>query len=460
MRLVVLLLSGCACPAFEDIEVTTTATDAAPLDPAIATAAVEDAIATFAGWTAREGVCVEAVDVADEVTLERGGETYTVAGVYRRAARRIDLDADAGIGEAALHELCHALDADERLTARHRDLLDTSVVPDSELYVTEASRLVEAFAYTCQEGPAGFGVLEAVSEACGDERVADRARFFRDVVFPGAAQVGDVEPGPPLDAPAWRTGLSRPLIAGVTVLDLGGDEAGFAVLVRIYGDGDPARLRLLHYDVDTGEPVGSDVLALPADIDAWWADARLVPSDTGRAWVAVRQDDAALLDPDVGEALDLDGISWPPVAAVVDDVFYAATPYGLTALHVATGARVDVPDEGLPGGGIDEVFPLPDGVGVRLGDTVARLVDGRWVAVPPLGGVQGPPIVHDGALLFRAEIPGGWQPVRLDDAWTTWTIEPWCDGAASPFAQLLVAAGRPFVAERVPPSIELRVSAL
>lgn len=461
MRLVFLLLSGCACPAFEDIEVTTTATDAAELAPTEATGLVEDALATFAAWTAREGVCVDEVTVADRVSVMRGAAWYSVGGVYRPAARRIELKAAPGIEESALHELCHALDADERLTAQHRDLLDTTIVPDSDLYVTEDERLVEAFAYTCQEGPVGLGVAGAVAEACGDDLVGERARFFRDVVFPGFAQAGDVEVGTPLDAPTWHTGLGLATTAHVEVFEMGADDAGFLVLTREYREtAEPPEVRLRRYDADTQASLGSVALPLPADMETWEADAALVPTDTGRAWVAVREGDTVLVDPDAGVALDLDGTSWPPAAAIVGGVYYGATPDGLFAADVATGARVDLPDEGLPAGAIDEVFLAGADVGVRVGDTVARLVNGRWEAAPPLDGVSGPPVVRDGALSFRADTGDGWQPVRLDAAWATWTVDPWCDGPADAHAGLLTVAGRPVVAARNYPYVELLVSEL
>lgn len=460
MRLLVLLLSGCACPAFEDIEVTTTATEAAELDPAEATGLVEDALATFAAWTAREGVCVDTVTVADRVSVMRGAAWYSVGGVYRPAARRIELKAAPGVDESALHELCHALDASERLTAQHRDLLDTDFVPESELYVTEDERLVEAFAYTCQEGPVGLGVAGAAAEACGEDLVGERARFFRDVVFPGFAQDGEVEVGTPLDAPAWRTGLELPLTAHVDVFEMGADD-DFLVLTREYREnGEPPEVRLRRYDAETQESLGSVTLALPEPMRTWEADAALVPTDTGRAWVAVQEGDTVLVDPDGAVVLDLDGTTWPPAASVVGGVYYGSTPDGLTALDVATGARVEVPAEGLPAGTIEEVFLAGDDLGVRVGDTVARLVDGRWEAAPPLDGVTGPPVERDGGLTFRGDAGAGWQPVRLDAAWTTWTVEPWCDGAAEADARLLAVAGRPFVAERNYPHVELLVSEL
>ena len=130
----------------------------------------------FEEWTGRRGqICLSSVELygSDSVGANRlDDEEYIPAGRYVHRLRKVQLQVSWGTNEQTVyHELCHALDAMEDLTATHDHLFSAEAVEASERYPTVASRRGEHLARLCEAGPRG-PVIEQLEATCGDPTLA------------------------------------------------------------------------------------------------------------------------------------------------------------------------------------------------------------------------------------------------------------------------------------------------
>lgn len=433
-----LALVGCGCPDFADIEV---AADDTVADPDRSIATVEGAIADFAAWTQRAGVCVDHVDIRDEVIVQRLSGPLRVGGYYESDGTGIVL-ADTVLGEATRHELCHALDKKERLSLDNADLFppeDVDVVPGA--YVNESMRIRESFARACEETPSDLTLLDAASVACGVDFVDERTHFLDEVVYPGFPEGLPVEPGAPRPAPEWRpidVPVGHPLVA------ISGSPRGLQLLVRAYRptrDGHALMLRLLDVDVDTG--VVTRRWQHPV---RWLTSITPVPSDTEDTLVLLTRElhriDAS------GRATvwtSPDDVEWAGPAALSGGVLYAATWDGeVRAWHFGTGIELTLPPHGLDVlGGPLALWPTDGGVEVEFDEGFARFAHGEWTLWPSL-----PEAAYRGAgtgdtrdfLVYTPTDTA--HPATLDLATGAWTVRPVCDAPLTDRTSMVTAAGR------------------
>ncbi len=175
-----LALLACACPTFEELPVV----DPEGVGTAEEVGVVEAAIAEFAGWTAREGVCVDEVEIIEEIDWRPPEAT----GLYHADDPLAHIWIETGgsaMRRRTLHELCHALDYDEAITDTRRELFSPAEGLNPELYDTEEKRRLEAFARACEEGPGALGLARAFEESCGVATIDPVDRYLADEVFRG-----------------------------------------------------------------------------------------------------------------------------------------------------------------------------------------------------------------------------------------------------------------------------------
>lgn len=174
-------------------------------------------VADFAAWTGRDGVCVPAVEIVAEIE-----EDPHLAGQYAGPGEPILLAEAETYRVALFHELCHALDAEEGLSA---DFPDPGPIY-GPAYDTPELRRAEAFAQACEHGPAAVAFEAALAEHCGVDADPDAA-WVRAEVYPYAPPDPAVSVGP------------TPTAAPLADLDPG-------VIVAAEGEADGAWLRLAH----------------------------------------------------------------------------------------------------------------------------------------------------------------------------------------------------------------------
>ena len=192
---------ACACPSFADLEVD---------DPTgTAEARIEAAIADFAAWSGRAGVCVGEIEV-----VEDAWPGWPEAKASHRD-RRILVEADTWAMERTIrHELCHGLDQMEAITLDHPHLFAADDA-DVALYGREALARQEAFAAVCEQPAPDLGAARAVDETCGTTRVTRRRDWVAKHVW---TAVGETEVGTgeePETTPVSRVldGLEWPILA-------------------------------------------------------------------------------------------------------------------------------------------------------------------------------------------------------------------------------------------------------
>ncbi len=163
----------------------------------------------FQAWTGEETLCVHGVKI------ER---LPFVGGRYLGSHRWIWLDHEwlPVAHQAAMHELCHAWDAQHGFVSLdHPDvfIVEDTAVPDGD----DSSRLgrLESFAYACEEGPVYRGLEIAIEEVCGLDLLDARRRFVQQRVFTEYQPEWPVVDGPavdlerlPLEGAAWYAGTA------------------------------------------------------------------------------------------------------------------------------------------------------------------------------------------------------------------------------------------------------------
>lgn len=154
------------------------------VEPGDALAGFGEGLARFKEWTGRTETCVQEVRLVEE--LEDAG------GAYDPKDHVITLSNSAHSG-TTLHEFCHSLDHEEGTSRRWAseqgwDLLDPYTNGlDWERYPDETTRIREAFARFCDDGPQFLTMLEDLHDVCGIEGPVEAGEFVREVAFPNAA---------------------------------------------------------------------------------------------------------------------------------------------------------------------------------------------------------------------------------------------------------------------------------
>jgi hypothetical protein len=158
LPLVAVLLGSCACPDFDDMQVS----DPEGLTTAEERGSIRQAISDFARWTGEEGVCVPAIELREELA-----DGYAV-GTYSGPRKNILQVPGAG-HSTAVHELCHAID--ERMgwmSEDHPRLFPVGHI-DPVLYPYRSIQVHESMARICEFGPQGLDLQATLEETCGWE---------------------------------------------------------------------------------------------------------------------------------------------------------------------------------------------------------------------------------------------------------------------------------------------------
>jgi hypothetical protein len=216
------LLAGCGCPTFADLAVVDP--DGIATDDELTLA--RQAIADFAAWTLRDGVCVDEVRIIEAIDWE----PYDAAGQYQPGdpVGRIYVETGGGaVRKRTLHELAHALDHDEAITATFPGLFPPAEGLDPELYPTAAARRLETFAQACEDGPTAQGLERAFESACNLPALPSADRYVADAVFIGHTDVPVLVDGFPAQpgAPVELLLPERTYVGSVA-----GDAAGLLLL--------------------------------------------------------------------------------------------------------------------------------------------------------------------------------------------------------------------------------------
>lgn len=441
--MIALLLAGCAdvpaqaCTRFADIAVTNPDGGATP----DALAEVRAAIDQFAGWSARDGLCVDEVRLVAEV---RDREEY-VAGSYQGRLVEID-EAARGPSVVVTHALCHAADNQAAWFSDTRP--DWFGEDDPH----------EVFAEACAEGPRAVALLDAVEAACGKDLGAARQRWLNAEVF-GAAEVGGTA-----SAGTLALAIDRRTVTGQPNGTTGRAYAGGTAVYRRVEAPDlhgVRRASLVRVDLADGT---ARVIAGPrVEGDT---EVRVLPADTGPLVVldgaaAWRLDEAAETFAPVPfvvfDALEIgavfDGAAWVVGTAAGE------AERTLSRVDLGTGARAVVawPD------GVETWQPLPDGD--ALAGWAWHADDARvWLRYTPESGVWTRPprpdawdggqivTLPDGRLLATwlddvgASEEGGLAVSDATGAW--WLPEAPCgEDAVGLSRELLSVGGEPWLWE-------------
>ena len=123
---------------------------------------IEGAIAAFRDWSGRDALCVDTVRFEEELT-HRGEEVW---GMYSSLTGTVSVSEQSYLFETTIHELCHALDAQERIQPRWPEVFPPDLVERSNLYRSDANRAGEGLARACEGGPPHLSA-QVAEIACG-----------------------------------------------------------------------------------------------------------------------------------------------------------------------------------------------------------------------------------------------------------------------------------------------------
>lgn len=407
-RVGALFLAGCGCPSFDEMTVDdrTDMADFAFIDD------IDAALADFAAWTGRDGVCVPEVRVVETIDGE------TAAGIYQGPSWPILVDRGSHDPHTTtVHELCHALDHQEGHT-------DPELFPPVEAdsnYYTEALREREGFARACDDGPYDLGLTMFVEDACGFELRSPATRYLDDEVWTAFSRTSGTD-----GAATWA------LADGALGL-----ETGFTIYDTVAADGrywllvdwfvwleDRYALGVVEIDPATGALVGERV-RLPLENDVWGLFAR---SDAGLVVLAtdstVSGARAYSVADGVAVPLDLPVLPIYPYAAALSEGVLYASGYDETwettvrAWSLESRAPVVVL---APEGSVWGLHPTPGGVEARQGGWIVRLRDGVWERTLDLpDDVYGYARLSEHERLFFV----GNKPIVHDEETDAWRLPP------------------------------------
>ena len=157
---VMLALVGCNCEDFAAVQVA-----GAPAGVVDAVQGISDA---FADETSQSS-CLQ-IEVTDNPDV----------GSYGRVSRNVQIDSGAApLREVVRHELCHAVDLQNGLSAAHSNDFAERAMADE--YPTKSRARWEGFANACQRG--GLPIRLATDVTCNDDPVAEVWNHLRADVF-------------------------------------------------------------------------------------------------------------------------------------------------------------------------------------------------------------------------------------------------------------------------------------
>lgn len=404
------LSMGCACPTFADMAVE----DPDGIAEPAFVAEMEGALADFAAWTAREGVCVPAIEVRARI------DTWSedAVGLYDEPGEPILVEPGASEPRrVALHELCHALEDQEDHTDAHPELFPASDVEIEPGYHTYARRKTESFARRCEDGPAEIGLDLAVEAACGVELVGQTTRYLHDEIWVAAPALPIAEERVALSVET----VAIPLDPAFYVYDaaVAGDDL-LLLVDRFDVDDDAYAVEVLRVDPATGEVLGRVAVEPPGQ---WSGDGKLAASDdVPVALVGAYDADGAhgyrayALDLAAGTstALPVDGVDgWVEAAAVSEGDLYVAEGHApMRGWDLATGAALDVGD----GGAGWTLRPAAGGVELYGSGAIGRFdrASGAWTTTDLPSGLGGYARLSETERLFLYGWGDGVAPVVVD----------------------------------------------
>ena len=172
------LLAGCGCPTFSTLNVQDVEGVASEDEVSLVTQAAQ----SFVAWSARDGVCVDTI----EITSEADADNPDAIGAYYGPGEpiRIELGASTPLPHIVWHELAHALNEQDQVALTHGRAFGTHEVPED--YVGAEARIDEAFARAVEPGPPPSALVEALAETCGDDAGADQ--ILLDIVYPASTE--------------------------------------------------------------------------------------------------------------------------------------------------------------------------------------------------------------------------------------------------------------------------------
>lgn len=405
-----LLLVACACPTFDEMEVV----DPEGLSDAAFDAAIAAAIADFAAWTGREGVCVPGVEVVEE--LRRNGEQ--VAGRYPGPHQRIEIAAYAHDPETLTrHELCHALDEEEGHVLSRPDLFSAADFPADAIYDTAELRRKEAFAHACEARPTDVALEAAVQAACGGDRLDPVTAYLTTEVFGAAGTDVRIDEGVRVETHAVRFDRE------VTVIDAAGVGGELLLLLR-WAEAGADVIGVSRVDQVAWEASAPLVLGVPSGIDVLAAADEPVGIVYSSAWdAATIPSFARRFDLDAGTVEVMEGVggagrvisaAWTSGRLVTSGWEQDGAGDWMGRIHTwPDDVSVDLPHVGR------SVLPADAGVTLLVGDEItswdgaalttseipwpsevgrARWPDGRIVLAPYIGGSPVPMLYDAGVI--------------------------------------------------------------
>lgn len=387
---------------------------------------VRDKLEVFTDWTGPDRVCIDEVRVipglADEEDMDFAFGRYARRG--RRSHVELTEQVFVHFGELGFHsetvlwhELCHALDDREGISAAHADLFDPEALDHltQGYHVPEGGPEVEVFALACDGGPPD--VFAAYADASCGEGLDPWQRVLNTEVFPARSDgPNPAGPAPQIEISWWPEAPSPMRLWG----DVVPVEGRVAALVRPEAGAPP---EIWFYDQD-----GVEVVSLPEAWDEAW---KIWPDVDGGLWV-VRDGAMASVGPDgaLGEDLALHGeLVRTEHALVLDPDTVLA--YGSDLLEGSESSGVFERDSGALVQALPFIYSDQDGYTVLDGEVWVpsylggpfRLMDEGWVQTPSPSGRYGL-FRHQGQLMsyWDAYVEGGslggLTTVEADGGWT------------------------------------------
>lgn len=360
-------LVACACPTFDEMVVTGEGEERDFAD-------VEGALAAFAAWTAREGVCVPEIELRSDLPEPAWmAEGYAVGGQYRGARRSIRLASDPrnDLSDSTRHELCHALDHEEG----HATAIVWPPLADRDFARNETHAVREDFALACAEEPGDVAMAAEIATRCGED--GEAARYLADVVFPAAPRVALIADDTSLDV--TRQGWDG-VAPDVEIADVVAYDGGLAI-ATLEPAGDGLDIVIRSVDADLAPRPGEARI----EVGTSGVGARFIPADEGLYLVrgvaladGAWDQDLVSIDLVSGVVRELPVTVWPGAAAISGGVLLEANvqpPAGAWRLDgepLATGLPDDL-------GFVSAIWPEGlGGFGLLADDELWRFAGSQW----------------------------------------------------------------------------------
>lgn len=409
----ILLLAACTCPSFADMTV---------VDPTGRgdVSLVEETLAAFAAATGRDGVCATGIELTDGT----GPFSLDWEGEYVGPHAPLYVDATwPDPTRATRHLLCHALDAEEGLSAANPDLFPAADATGDTVLWTDADRSAEVFADLCEDGPSTDGLMLQLDARCGPAAHLAGWSFVQEHVYAAVER----EEAPLSDERVVVEALAIPRPTGFSFLDIGG--AGDALVALGY------------WADDVGYTTG--VVAVDPDSGAELARVAVREGQPYRAMAELAQTDGpvVVLVPETGGYLSVERVDLE--RGVVEAIGAVEWTYPATWVESAGRGYLVHYDFERDGDGLSQ--PM-----LRA----SAWVDGGLVDLDPpdvaisnavRAGANGFEVLGSAGVLVRYDATLGWSTVDFGPLPETKRLYPWTTDA-----RLLLGDGGPF---RYPPMV-------